>query len=90
MNIDHRDHRDHDGYCDHGVHSAHSDHSDRGDHGNRDDHGDFFIALTGSSSGQGVKRRLEERPADGMLGEELQEQVWSCVVWSSLALSGLV
>ena len=64
------------------------DYNDRGDHGGRGDHsnhGDFFIALTGSSSGQGVKRRLEERPADGMLGEELQEQVWS-----SLALSSLV
>ena len=46
-----------------------------GDCGDHSDQGDFFIALTGSSSGQGVKRRLEERPADGMLGEELQEQV---------------
>ena len=27
-------------------------------------------------SGQGVKRRLEERPAEGMLGDELQEQVF--------------
>ena len=51
----------------------------QGDHGDRGDHGDYFIALNGSSSGQGVKRRLEERPADGILGEELQEQVW----WSA-------
>ena len=60
---------------DHGDHDDDSDRGDDGGHGDRGDDDDFVIALNGSSSGQGVKRRLEERPADGMLGEELQEQV---------------